>query len=184
MPVLVTAVVILAMVSALNVLLLFSVARETQRNSELLWEAAERGVPAKALAVGATVGRFLVHDTDGEALSDTSSTGTTLVAFLVPGCGSCRRTRKQLQTVAARWPGGRSRVIVVVSGSDATEAYASSLAGLARIVLDHNDVVRKAFGVRGTPALFLIKPSGELTWTGVHVDTIPGLDEAAAESSW
>ncbi|BEL08286.1 hypothetical protein Q0Z83_064770 [Actinoplanes sichuanensis] len=168
MTVLVTAVVILALVSALNMLLILSVARQTQRNSELLWPVAERGVPAKALPVGATVGPV-----------DGAWAGDTLVAFLVPGCGSCREVRRQLRPRAARWPGGRDRVLVVVTGRNATKSYAASLAGVARVVVDTDETVRTAFGVRGLPALFVVAPDGELTWTGVHVEAVPEPVEAS-----
>ncbi|SCL25313.1 Thiol-disulfide isomerase or thioredoxin [Micromonospora pallida] len=173
MPALVATVVLLAVVCAGHTALLVAVVRRLRVQAELLADVEERGLPARALPVGSTIGAFSVTDTDGEPFSAGDASGPTLVAMLSPTCGSCRRLRREFGAVAARWPGGRSRVVVVVTGPSATAAYARRLAPLARIVVDPDEVVRDAFAVTAFPALFVVEPTGELSWTGRWAHSVP-----------
>lgn len=182
MPALVTAVVLLTIICVLNTAILARVIRQLRRHSELLWEVAERGVPARALAPGSTVGRFAVRDTDGALVTDSNRAAATLIVFLSPTCASCRRLRTEFPAVAARWAAGRENVIAVVAGPDATATYAAKLAPVARIVVDNDEVMRAAFGVRGFPAIFVLAVSGELAWTGLHADAIPGIQTGGADN--
>ncbi|MGC5287088.1 TlpA family protein disulfide reductase [Micromonospora sp. DT231] len=163
MSVLVTVVVVLALVCAFNTALNVALVRRLRYHAELLADVEERGVPAQALPRGETVHDFVGHDAD------------TLVAFFSPTCTRCRRERKAFGRVAARWPGGPDRTVAVVSGPTASADFLTGLAPAARIVVDTDESLRHAFGIRGFPALFVVSPDGRLAWTGVHADAVPGL---------
>jgi hypothetical protein len=167
------------LVCAANSLMLVTVNRRLQLHGELLWETQQRGVPADALRAGAVVGPFAVRDTDGAEFGDTGRHAGMLVVFLSPTCGSCRRLRRDLRPVMAGWGGGRQRVVVVVTGPTAEASFARRLAPVARIVVDRAETVRAAFGVRAFPAIFVVDGSGELAWTGLHADAVPGVVEPA-----
>ncbi|WP_460915811.1 thioredoxin domain-containing protein [Plantactinospora veratri] len=77
--------------------------------------------------------------------------------------------------MAARWPGGSARVLAVVTGPDASARFLGRLDPVARIVVDPANTMRRAFGVEGFPAVFVLAESGRLSWTGIHVDAVPGL---------
>ncbi|OZV81769.1 hypothetical protein CA850_11535 [Micromonospora echinospora] len=173
MSALVATVVLLAVVCAGHTSLLVAVVRRLRIQAELLADVEERGLPARALPAGAAVGAFSVTDTDGRVFSAGDPSGPTLVAMLNPTCGSCRRLRREFGTVAARWPGGRSRVVVVVTGPSATAAYARRLAPTARIVVDAAGAVRDAFSVTAFPAIFVVASTGELSWTGRWAHSVP-----------
>ncbi|MEU8258103.1 redoxin family protein [Micromonospora inaquosa] len=159
-----------------NTAVLVAVVRRLRIQSELLSETEARGVPARALPVGATVGDFLAYDTEGRAVT-AAMPAHTLIGFFSPTCGSCRRERGRFRRAAARWPGGRSQVVAVVTGPDASARFLSRLTAVARIVVDQDESVRHAFGVQGFPAAFVVADLGRLTWTGLHVDVVPGLAE-------
>ncbi|MBB5113251.1 thiol-disulfide isomerase/thioredoxin [Micromonospora echinospora] len=165
MSVLVTVVVLLALVCAFNTALNVALVRRLRYHAELLTEVEERGVPAQALPRGEVVHDFAGHD------------GDTLVAFFSPTCTRCRKERKGFGRVAARWPGGPDRAVAVVSGPTASADFLTGLAPAARVVVDSDESLRRAFGIRSFPALFVVAPDGRLAWTGVHADAVPGLAE-------
>lgn len=168
MSALVTVVVLLALVCVFNTALNLALVRRLRYHAELLAGVDERGVPAQALPRGAVVGDRLGHDlVDGDA--------DTLVAFFSPTCDRCRRDRKIFGRVAARWPGGPDRVVAVVSGPSASAAFLTGAAPAARVVVDTDESLRHAFGIRHFPALFVVAPGGRLTWTGMHAHAVPGL---------
>lgn len=163
MSVLVTVVVMLALVCAFNTALNVALVRQLRYHAELLAEVEERGVPAQALP-------------RGEVVNDLADPGAdTLVAFFSPTCGRCRRERRVFARTAARWPGGPERAVAVVSGPTASADFLAGLAPAARVVVDTDESLRHAFGIRGFPALFVVAPDGRLAWTGMHADAVPGL---------
>jgi thiol-disulfide isomerase/thioredoxin len=172
MSVLVAVVTLLSLVCAFHTALLVAVIRRLRHQAELLSEVEERGVAAQALPRGAAVGEFRGRDADGLVVTARPE-AETLVAFFSPTCSRCRRERRAFRRVAAGWPGGRARVIAVVSGPAATAQFLAGVARSARIVVDADESIRNAFGIRGFPALFVLSPDGHLTWTGVHAHTVP-----------
>ncbi|AVT33995.1 hypothetical protein C6361_36280 [Plantactinospora sp. BC1] len=174
MSVLVAVVVLSSAVCAFNTALLVAVVRRLRYQSELLSEVERQGVPARALSRGDAVRDFLVHDTQGRPVTP-DVPAATLVGFFSPTCASCRRERARFRAVAARWPGGPARVLAVVTGPDASARFLARLEPVARIVVDADGTMRRAFGIEGFPAIFVLAESGCLSWTGIHADSVPGL---------
>lgn len=175
---------VLCAVCVFNTALLIAVIRRMRVHAELLSDVEERGVPARAHPVGEAVRSFEARDIEGLALSAPSWPGPTLVGFFSPTCSSCRRERKHFRAVAARWPGGRSHVVAVVSGPAAAAAFLAQAGPVARIVVDRQETVREAFGVRSFPAAFVVTRTGRISWSGLHVpapETVPELVREAAE---
>jgi thiol-disulfide isomerase/thioredoxin len=170
--VLIAVVVLSSVVCAFNSAVLVAVVRRLRYQSELLSEVERQGVPARALARGATVGEFLAHDTDGRPVGR-DVPAATLVGFFSPTCSSCRRERDAFRSVAARWPGGPARVLAVVTGPDASARFLARLEPVARVIVDDGETMRRAFGIEGFPAMFVLADAGRLTWTGLHVDAVP-----------
>jgi hypothetical protein len=70
-------------------------------------------------------------------------------------------------------------VIAVVTGPGSSARFLARWEPVARVVVDADETMRHAFGVRGFPALFVLTESGHLSWTGLQAQVIPGLTAAA-----
>jgi thiol-disulfide isomerase/thioredoxin len=179
MSVLTAAVLVVGLASAFNLLLTFGVIRRLREHSELL--GSKTGAPeftgppgtvrgsGPGPAVGTTVESFTARTVDDVQITRDSLVDGTLVGFFNHGCEPCAQLLPEFVAYAAQRPGGRQRVLAVVSTqpeSDHAEvrAIVAQLGAVAQ-VLDgpQGETVTTAFGVRGWPALVEIDAGGTVT---------------------
>ena len=161
------AVVVVAVLCALNLLLIFGVVRRLRVHGELL---AQRpgGAPDLIAGAGTAVGAFAASTIDGDPVGAEDLASGTLVGFFSPGCSACVTAVPRFVDAAASRGGEQHRTLAVVVGSqDGAAEYVSSLSPTARVVVEqHGAEIEKAFGVRGYPAFALVGDSGVLTVSG------------------
>jgi hypothetical protein len=157
-----TAVVLLAVVTALHLLLTFGL---VTRIRELQQEVA--GMPAKDPDLprfGRTVASFSATDLDGGLLSEADLAGPVQVGFFSAGCGPCTTLSEWL---AAEPPS--TRFIAFVDGApaaDSTKRLIKRLSPLGRVALiDAEHPSTLAFGVTSFPTLMHLD-SGVVTASG------------------
>lgn len=162
MTVLTTAVVLLAVVTALHLLLTFGL---VTRIRELQQEVA--GMPAKDPDLprfGRSVASFSATDLDGDAISEADLAGPVQVGFFSAGCGPCTTLSEWL---AAEPPS--TRFIAFIDGApaaDSTKRLIKRLSPLGRVALiDAEHPSTLAFGVTSFPTLMHLD-SGVVTASG------------------
>lgn len=175
---LVTAVVLVGALCAVDLLLTFAVIRRLREHTRLLSTAS--GGPPAGIGVGEEVGGFTVSTVDGEQLSDVSVSDGTVVAFLSVSCQPCREKLPALVRYAGAVPGGRDRVLAVVVGdAGEAEAFVAELRPVSRVVVEgYGGPVGAAFKTRAYPSILQVGRSGQdrLVVTADRVD----LDRVAA----
>jgi peroxiredoxin len=174
MPYLVAAVVLTAVLGTLNLLLTLAVIRRLREHTELL---ARHGadVGSGIIEAGQTPGDFAVTDTGGGAVRREDLGGDALIAFFSPGCHACTEALPRFLTQAAEFPGGRSRVLAVVTG-DGPEvtAIADQLTSVARVVVDGVDgELATAFQARAFPSWCLLDATGTVARSGSGWTELP-----------
>ncbi|HEX6871693.1 MAG TPA: TlpA disulfide reductase family protein [Micromonosporaceae bacterium] len=162
MPFLITAVVLVAALSLLNLVFTLGVIRRLREHTALLAKVDGRndtGLDQIMLAPGESVAEFETRTTDGEPVSRADLTGATLIGFFSASCSACTARLPEFVAYAERYPGGRAQVLGVVVGpdSDKTTQIATTLAPVARVVRDvDNGAMSQAFGVIGLPAMAVL----------------------------
>ncbi|MET7302453.1 hypothetical protein [Embleya sp. NPDC005575] len=152
MPYLVAAVVVLALVTAINLLLTLGVIRRLREQPDRAHGGnAPSGAPPTALRPGARPEVFTAITTEGEQVSDSDVYG--LVGFFSANCTPCH-TLAPLFAEHARTL-GRDRVIAVIADTDAE--LSAILAPVARVIVeDYDGPVQAAFHNTWTPAVYLL----------------------------
>ncbi|MFI7672207.1 TlpA family protein disulfide reductase [Actinophytocola sp. NPDC049390] len=162
MTVLTTAVVLLAVVTALHVLLTFGL---VTRIRELQQQVA--GMPAKDPDLprfGQVVAPFSVTDLDGDPISEADLAGPVQVGFFAAGCAPCTTMSDWL----AKEPPA-TRFIALIDGdpaADNTKRLIAKLSPLGRVALidpEHTSVL--AFAITSFPTLLHLD-SGVVTASG------------------
>lgn len=175
---LVVAVIVVAALGLVNLMLLYGVIRRLREHTELL--SAKHG-PAEpyqfGLAVGGEVGDFAVTTVDGVPVDRGSLAGPMLVGFFTPSCQPCREQLPMFVRRASRYPGGRDRVLAVVTAAD-TDAVdmVETLRTVAAVVtVDGSDAgMTQAFQVTGFPAFFLLA-DGVVQASEFQVSALPAM---------
>jgi peroxiredoxin len=139
--------------------------------------AAGQNVRVQALEVGASVPATVLQDIEGrdESIPATGAARATVLVFLSPWCedylassrperaAACRRAREQSERLAAD---GRARWVGIASGLWATQAdlsdYRKHKHVTLPLVLDDSGAVFRRFGVRDTPVLIIVAPTGRI----------------------
>ncbi len=162
MTVLTTAVVLLAVVTALHLLLTFGLVTRIRELQQVV-----AAMPAKDPDLpkfGRVVAPFSVTDLDGEPLSEADLAGPVQVGFFSAGCGPC--------TVLSEWLAAEppaTRFIAFIDGSpaaDSTKRLIKRLSPLGRVALiDVEHPSTLAFGVTSFPTLMHLD-SGVVTASG------------------
>jgi hypothetical protein len=175
MPYLVAAVTVSTLLSVFTLTLALGLTRRIRVFSARLAkldELGRDGVPFdrdRALAADTVVTEFAATTTDGEPVSREMLTGTTLIAFLSPGCQPCETLLPKLLDHAARFPGGRQQVLAVLSmaGPEDSAAYADRLSPVARVVVeDGKGPLSEAFEADALPVLYLVGAGGVVLASG------------------
>ncbi len=152
---------IIGLLCLVNIALTLAVVRRQNEQGRLLTQVvSDRGEPA-ALDVlpGDQVGDFAATTADGRAVSRTDLKGSTLVAFMAPGCPSCEYSLPEFVSRAAAAPRGRDQVIAVVLGSSlGAGPMRDMLAPVAQVLTEDQDrgPLARAFGVAALPAFALL----------------------------
>ena len=167
-----TAVVLLYLLCAFDLLLTFGVIRRLRLHSEQL--ADLRTKPAiTGLTVGGDVGTFESRTIDGRVVTSTGLSGDTLVAFFSTSCAACHeRLPEFLEYIAGL--DARTRVLVVVAGAaEKTPTMVPSLAAVAEVVREEDEkaAMSTAFAVRGYPVLFRLD-GGKVAAFGTAVSAL------------
>ena len=153
--------VIIGLLLLVNIALTLAVVRRQNDQGRLLTQVfSDRGEPA-ALDVmpGDRIGDFAVTTADGRAISRTDLQGSTLVAFLAPGCPSCEYSLPEFVTRAAAAPRGRDQVIAIVLGSSlGAGPMREILTPVAHVLTEEQErgPLAQAFGVAALPAFALL----------------------------
>ncbi|MFD2416586.1 TlpA family protein disulfide reductase [Amycolatopsis pigmentata] len=157
--VLTTAVILVGLLCAFDLLLTLGVIKRLREHTELL-SAAESAPPAP-IAVGSEVEDFHVTTVDGESLRADMFDGETLVAFFSPSCGPCQERLPKFVEYAGARPGGRDRALAIVIGDEAqTAAPVAALSPVARVVVEDPDgALANAFEVNAYPTVLMITPN-------------------------
>ncbi|MEU9510864.1 TlpA disulfide reductase family protein [Micromonospora sp. NPDC048170] len=160
MPTLVSAVVFLGAFCVLNLILLIGVLKRLREHAQQL--ASVNG-PSSAVALGTEIGEFTVRTVDDRPLSRESLDGETLVGFFSSTCAPCKETMPKFVAHAERYPGGRDRVLAVVTGDPARVAdFIAELRVVAQVVTNTDgDKLADAFQITAFPALLHVSPDAE-----------------------
>jgi thiol-disulfide isomerase/thioredoxin len=175
MPYLVTAVIVVGALCALDLLLTLAVIRRLREHTDLLSNRASE--PATTvIPPGQQVGAFSSADLDGQPVSLDGGEGPRLVAFFSPGCKPCQAMLPDFAAHAAGYPGGRARVLAVISGDDrrGADEFAEILVPVARVVFEEpKGPLAEAFQVAGFPAWCVLDEQGTVQHSGHAGDRLP-----------
>ncbi|MFI0353126.1 TlpA family protein disulfide reductase [Actinomadura sp. 9N407] len=158
------AITVVGVLCLANIALTLAVIRRLNEQGRLL---AERGrAPAAAgypppleVEPGARVGDFTVTAMDGEPVSRADLHGSTLMAFMAPGCQSCEHSLPEFVARAGSAPGGRDHVLAVVLGKGpGRDELCAELAPVARVLTEEEEggPVIQAFGIGALPAFAVL----------------------------
>src|SRR5690348_173599 len=148
-------VAVLAVVTGLNLVILLGVVRR------LRTAPARPSAEAQLPPVGRRIAPFTAATVTGDRISDRDlATGTTLVVFVMPGCGPCRAIVDELAASAGP-TGPRPRPLVFVAGDAAAEdtrGIVDALSTAARVaVIAPAGGAAAAFAVTGYPTVVRVE---------------------------
>ncbi|MGP3685991.1 TlpA disulfide reductase family protein [Streptomyces sp. IBSNAI002] len=182
MPLLITAVALVGLLAALDLLLTVGVIKRLREHAELISDKANADAPVP-LGIGEEVGNFSVTGADDEELTLADLEGETLVAFFSPNCTPCKEKLPLFTEYARHFPGGPRQVLAVIAGgAEGGGRFAESLRPVARVVReDYNGEVGAAFQAKAYPTLLLVgrEPDGRVVVRDNQVDVTAGLPLAA-----
>ena len=166
------ALVLLAVVVALNITLTVGIVRRLREHSAQLKDL--RNPDAVMAAPDTVTGEFSAETVEGERLSESDWQGLTLVGFLSPTCTACHERLPGFLEQARRMPGGRRQVLAVVVGEEGTAEQVAQVTPVARTVVEAPDgPLAKAFSVRGFPAFAIVDDSRRILASGYDLDQVP-----------
>ncbi|MBT3154271.1 TlpA family protein disulfide reductase [Streptomyces sp. CHD11] len=159
MPFLITAVVFVGLLCAVDLVLTLGVVARLREHSGLL-SGAER---ASGLGMGETVGGFQTADLNGVPLSRETLGPATFVAFISPTCGSCKEKLPELVRFARRLRDeGEEMLAVVVGDAEESRPFAADLRPVARVTVEGSG------GPLGTAFRATSYPT--MLWVARHAD--------------
>ncbi|MEU0934635.1 hypothetical protein [Embleya sp. NPDC005971] len=173
MPILVAAVVLIALVSAFNLVLLLGVLRRLRAPQP---QTATASGPPIELGPGKRPGVFTATTTTGEQVGDLDVGG--LVGFFSAGCEPCHVQAPRFAERARSL--GRERTLAVIAGDDAE--LLALLTPVARVIVEEYDgVVQAAFRNAWTPAMYLLGADRRVLAAGLKMTDLPAV--GASENS-
>jgi hypothetical protein len=171
-------VVALTILSCVNLILLLGVVRRLGRLTGPAPAVPQPHLPRP----GDVVGNFVASTTDGDRVSVRDLSGWRLVGFFTVGCPPCEAFKPAFRAHANTFPGGRDRVLAVITGGKGDPgALADEMAEFAHVIVEApTGPVSTAFGVTGFPVACLLK-GDTITATGLDVESFrPPLPATAA----
>jgi hypothetical protein len=165
-----TAAGVLAMALCLvNLLLIVGVVRRLREHETRLAELQELrpAMGPRFLPVGSGVPEFSSATIDGKVVSHrTLAGGRSVIAFLQSNCRPCHDRLPALRALAAEMPGGRERVMAVVTGDGGAAEMIDGLREAVQVVSGAQAApVVRAFEVTGFPTFYAIE-GGEVRAAG------------------
>lgn len=175
MPYLIAAVVVLAVLCVLNLMLTTAVVRRLRVHSEQLAGT----LPARAgtaLPVGAPAPGFAATSVDGAAVSsDRLSGAASLLGFFSTGCSSCAEQLPVFVAHAGAFPGGRERVVAVVTGEGGeAERLVGELRAVATVITENGPGgLRGRYEVGFFPTFYALDDRGRIASAGHSARELP-----------
>lgn len=171
------AVIILAILTLGNLLLLLGVLRRLRYVQELA--VPEVPVPL----VGTGVKPFATRAIDGTIIdAETLSNGTALVAIVTTSCPACQ---EMVHSLASLDLPAESTFVFIIPDADAPPDDAvAALSTVARIaIVDRNDDAIRAFGdIHGFPTV-VVSRHGEVVASATHIEAVlPTVRKSFAEA--
>ncbi|MEU6976916.1 hypothetical protein [Streptomyces sp. NPDC046371] len=159
MPFLITAVVFVGLLCALDLVLTFGVVKRLREHSGLL-SAME---PGPGLGVGESVGGFRTADVDGAPLGPDTLAAATFVAFISPTCGACKEKLPELVRYAHRLREvGEEMLAVVVGNAEEARSFAADLRPVARVAVEGSGgPLGTAFRASSYPTMLWVAPDAD-----------------------
>ncbi|MCP3819729.1 hypothetical protein NLX86_16975 [Streptomyces sp. A3M-1-3] len=182
MPFLTALVVFVGLLCTLDLILTLGVIKRLREHTELLTAPP----PTPAVPVGGRIADFATTTVDGEPLSQAMFVRDTLVAFFSPSCGPCKDKLPAFVSYARNTGAAEDRPVAVVVGDrDQAAGFISSLAPVARVVVeDPEGAMGLAFKAEMFPTLLKVAPDGEgalvVTDNQVELEKRPMAGAAAA----
>ncbi|MDO3703161.1 TlpA disulfide reductase family protein [Micromonospora sp. C28SCA-DRY-2] len=184
MPIVVAALVVLAVLALLNLLLTFGVIRKLREHTQEL----ARARPPVTLSVGAQVPDFTAPTTGGDVVSVASLRAAGgLVAFLAPDCSGCQEQLPSVRSTLAEALATPMAVLVVLTRlspaperDDRERAELVAALGLrgTRVAVVHEPLdgaLQSAFQVAAFPAFYLVDTDGRVAGVSNNASQLPDL---------
>ena len=181
MSTLAAAVLLLAVLTVFNLVLLLATARRLRMHSDLLSDLVPELVPERPAAGGPAPGEhpapFSVTAVDGEPVDPAT---VRLVGFLSQGCRKCQERLPRFLETARTGAGDRRQVLAVVvgdsepppAGSATGDGDLAALTAVAQVVMERRGgPLSSAFGVTGFPMFCTLGPDGRVLVNGDAVLT-------------
>lgn len=136
---------------------------------------------ANGFPTGETVGRpgmavdsFSATSLTGEPATLDDLVEPTLVGFFAANCPTCEEQLPAFLTYAATFPGGKQRILAVITTEAGGVRYRSALSEVAAKVVVEPELgpVQQAFGVNGYPA-FVVVIDGVVAQSGHDIADLP-----------
>lgn len=165
-----TAIALLAILSALNLLLGLGIVHRLREHAELLRQSPSMHL---RLEPGEEVGEFSTRSVAGVEVNRDSTRGSVVAVFSTT-CEPCKALLPEFVEFAAALPADSEPVLAVVTGSaESTAAMVAALEPVARVVVEKTDgPVGSAFGVTGYPSLFLVSAEGRIESSGGSLNAV------------
>ncbi|MCG5221013.1 redoxin domain-containing protein [Streptosporangium sp. KLBMP 9127] len=160
----------------LNLVFTFGVVRRLREHSELLSGKSQSvTAPGQAmLPVGETPSEFAVTTVDGQTVSRSEISGTTLLGFFSPECSLCRQYAPAFAAHVAELPEKERRALAVVVGrEDETRDLVESLGDVVQVVRElTGGAVSSAYDVRAFPCLGIVTDGGTVVESDLTIDRL------------
>jgi thiol-disulfide isomerase/thioredoxin len=174
-PYLISALVLVGAVCAVNLLLAFAMLRRLRQHAEILRQGRPAAMFDPQELSGQPVPEFAVATTDGGVVNRNSLVARAhLVGFFTPGCGPClQQVPEFTRAVSGQRRGAPLPLAVVVTRtSDATELI-DLLGGVPIVAGDDGVELASRFGIRNYPTMLLTRTDGTIGSAAVSMRGLP-----------
>ncbi|MES4904070.1 MULTISPECIES: hypothetical protein [unclassified Streptomyces] len=177
MPYVIAVLCFMGLLCLVNLVFTYGVIMKLREHSEALAEHSgpTEGGTGRPRPLGSAVSDFTAMTVTGQTVSRHSLAASSVVAFLSPGCLPCEQAVPDFLKYAAAVPGGRDRVLVVVSGQPSEGAeYAERFGEVAHVVVEApGGPVQSAFAMNGAPAFGVLGAGGSVSVATRSVAELP-----------
>lgn len=155
------ALVLVGLLAAVNLLFTVGVIRRLREHTQELADLRNGRIAGGdvALAVGSPVGEFAATSVDGRSVTLAALGDRPMVGFFSTSCSACHERLPAFLAFAAARPGGRDRILAVVTGpAEETTDLVRQLEPVATVVVEPDrGPIQQAFEVSGFPAFVLVR---------------------------